>query len=67
MELLLCLGLSAWYGQLSGAGLILALPLLVAYLGLATGVGFLLSVILIFSRDAEQLWLMMTRVLQRFA
>ena len=63
VELLLCLGLGVWYGQLSWPGLALLLPLLTAYLALASGVGLLLAIVLVFSRDAEQIWLMMTRVL----
>ena len=63
IELLLCAALSVWYGLFSWHTLLLVAPLLIAYAGLALGVGLVLAVARAFARDLEHLWGLTSRVL----
>jgi ABC-type polysaccharide/polyol phosphate export permease len=63
VELLMCIALSAWYGALSVSGVLLAVPLLLAYLALTAGVAMVLSTVRVYCKDADRLWSASSRVL----
>jgi ABC-type polysaccharide/polyol phosphate export permease len=63
IELTLCCGLSVFYGLFSWKGLLLSLPLILAYLGFVLGIGLALSLVYCFSRDIGHVWGLVTRLL----
>lgn len=63
VELVLCTLLAAYYGTLSGQALLAALPLLLSFLALVTGVGMLGAVLYSFARDVEHIWTLVTHLL----
>jgi ABC-type polysaccharide/polyol phosphate export permease len=62
-QLLLCAGLSGFYGLLTLRGLLAFVPLLVAFVALALGVSLILCTIRMFFKDAEHLWRLGSRLL----
>jgi ABC-type polysaccharide/polyol phosphate export permease len=63
LELLLCAGFSAFYGLLVWPTVLLAIPLVLAYVGLVVGVGLVLALAHAFARDVQQVWLISSRLL----
>jgi ABC-type polysaccharide/polyol phosphate export permease len=62
-QLVLCLGLSVWYGYLSLQMVALTLPLLASFLALSVGIGLTLCIILVFCREVAHLWGVASRLL----
>jgi ABC-type polysaccharide/polyol phosphate export permease len=63
IEMAICAGFGAWYGRLSLFSLVAALPLLLAFVALTTGVGLVLALLHCFARDIEHVWAMVSRLL----
>lgn len=63
VELVLCALLAVHYGTFSWAAMAAALPLLVGFLALVTGVGLLGAVVHSFARDIEHIWSLVTHLL----
>jgi ABC-type polysaccharide/polyol phosphate export permease len=63
VELVLCTLLAAYYGTLTFGGFLAALPLVLAFLALVTGVGMLGAVLYSFARDVEHIWSLVTHLL----
>lgn len=63
VEMLLCALFSASYGLFSIGPALAALPLLVAYVALTTGVGLVLALLHSFARDVEHIWSLASRLL----
>jgi ABC-type polysaccharide/polyol phosphate export permease len=63
IELVLCALLAVHYGTFSWGAMAAALPLLLAFLGLVTGVGMLGAVVHSFARDIEHIWSLVTPLL----
>jgi ABC-type polysaccharide/polyol phosphate export permease len=63
IELGLCLALSIFYGLFTWKGILLLLPLLIAYIGFALGVGLIMSLIYCYARDIQHIWGLLSRLL----
>ena len=63
IELAVCLVLSMFYGIFSSIHVLLLLPILLSYLFLIIGFGFLLSMIYCFVRDIGYIWMLISRLL----
>lgn len=63
VELVLCALLAAHYGTFTLSGMLAALPLLLAFLGLVTGIGLLGAVVHSFARDIEHIWSLVSHLL----
>lgn len=62
-ELIVCCGLSLFFGVFSWKSLLLLLPLLVGYLAFILGVVLILSLLYCYLRDVGYVWLVVTRLL----
>ncbi len=56
IECAVCIGLSMAYAGMPWYGILLAVPLVAAYIGFTLGVGCVLLVLYSFARDVEHLW-----------
>lgn len=56
VELLLCIGLSAYYGLFSCSSILPVIPLLIGYLALVLSFGMVLALAHCFARDVEHIW-----------
>lgn len=63
VEAALCVGLAAWWGRLTGHGVLLLFPLLVALWALCTGAGLIVGIFCVAVRDVEQIWMVLGRLL----
>jgi len=63
IELVLCALLAVHYGTFSWSAMVAALPLLLAFIGLVTGVGLLGAVVHSFARDIEHIWSLVSHLL----
>jgi ABC-type polysaccharide/polyol phosphate export permease len=63
VELVLCALLAVHYGTFSWSGMAAAVPLLLAFVGLVTGVGLLGAVVHSFARDIEHIWTLVSHLL----
>lgn len=63
IELMLCALLALHFGTFSLGGMVAAVPLLVAFFALVTGVGMLGAVVHSFARDIEHVWSLVTHLL----
>jgi ABC-type polysaccharide/polyol phosphate export permease len=63
VEMALCMLLALHYGTFTWHGLLTALPLLLAFLGLITGIGMIGAVLFSFARDTEHIWTLVTHLL----
>jgi lipopolysaccharide transport system permease protein len=63
VELTLCALLAVHYDTFSWSAMAAAVPLLVAFFGLVTGVGLLGAVVHSFARDIEHIWSLVTHLL----
>lgn len=63
IELSLCSLLSIYYGAFFLPALLLAVPLIFAYLCLALGIGLLFSLLFCLARDIEHIWRILSRLL----
>ena len=63
VELTLCALLAVYYGTFTWAGLAAAVPLVLAFVGLVTGIGMLGAVVHSFARDIEHIWSLVSRLL----
>lgn len=63
VELTLCALLAVYYGTFSFGALAAAVPLVLAFVGLVTGIGMLGAVVHSFARDIEHIWTLVSRLL----
>ena len=63
IELILCWGMSFFYGLFFWKSLFFALPLLAAYVGIVSGVGFIVALLHCFAVDIEHIWRIVSRLL----
>ena len=63
VEMVLCALLALHYGTFTWQGMLAALPLLLAFFALVTGVGMIGAVLFSFARDVEHIWTLVTHLL----
>ena len=63
VELVLCALLAVHYGTFSWSAMAAAVPLLLAFFALVTGIGLLGAVLYSFARDVEHIWSLVTHLL----
>ncbi|HEY8515913.1 MAG TPA: ABC transporter permease [Candidatus Binatia bacterium] len=63
VELVLCTLLAAYYGTFTWTGLAGAIPLVLGFVALVTGVGMLGAVVHSFARDIDHIWTLVSRLL----
>ena len=63
VEVVLCALLAVHYGTFTWHGMLVAVPLLLAFFALVTGIGMIGAVLFSFARDTEHIWTLITHLL----